>query len=72
MEKEVEKEKVVVCDYCVEEAACKCYFCGKDLCLDCMAWVKFIDREVVRGKTILFYYGKPMCKAHLPSKRDCE
>ena len=74
MEKEVERnpDKVRLCDYCEEEAATKCYFCGKDLYLKCMAWVRFMDREVVRGKTIFFYYSKPMCKVHLPERRDCE
>jgi len=74
MEDNMEKEgdKVRGCDYCENLAVIKCYFCGKDLCPNCTAWVEFIDMEVVRGRTILFYYHKPMCKEHLPTRRDCE
>jgi len=74
MEQEVAgvPDKVLVCDSCGEKAVVKCYFCGKDLCARCMAWVEFMDREVVRGKAINFYYHKPMCKGHLPERRDCE
>jgi len=74
MEQEVERspDKIKVCDHCGMRAVIKCYFCGKDLCVNCSAWVKFIDKENVRSKTILFYYHKPMCKEHLTARRDCE
>jgi len=64
--------KIKICDYCGEKAITKCYFCGKDLCVGCLAWVEFVDKVVVRSKDILFCYSKPMCKDHLPPKRDCE
>jgi len=74
MEKEVygEPNKIKVCDKCGEKAVTKCYFCGADLCVDCMAWVQFVDKEILRGKTFIFYYNKPLCKEELPSRRDCE
>ena len=73
MERELEPIKVKVCDECGEEEIdYKCYFCGKDLCASCTAFVHFIDSEIVRNKEILFVYDKPMCKKHLPPKRDCE
>ena len=70
-DKDLGSVKVNACDYCEgDEVATQCYFCGKDICVDCMAWVQFVDKEVVRGKVILFFYSKPMCKAHLPAKRE--
>ena len=60
------------CDTCSEEAVVTCYFCGKDLCLECIARVLFHDKVVVREKPITFIYDKYMCKSHLPSKRSCE
>jgi len=74
MEKNIEQSPVqsLVCDSCGERAILKCYFCGKDLCHGCAARVKFLDKETVRGKGLLFFYDKPMCKSHLPERRDCE
>jgi hypothetical protein len=74
MQKEITETKTVeTCDYCDSEVALiKCYFCGADICPEHTAVVSFYDIEPVRGKDIYFLYNKPMCKAHLPERRDCE
>ena len=69
---EVEPIEKIVCDECGEDAICKCYFCGKDLCGSHVARVLFYDKETVRGKGITFFYDKMICKSHLPGKRICE